>query len=104
VVPNALSMRSAVMVLTKQKILIEEIRRLTMKVVIPGEIAQCMTMQLQSSLVERIKEAQASDKQLQIFKKQVDSGLRNDLVIHEDGPFDIVQGCVCPKEMSDKSC
>ena len=58
------------MILTEQKSLVEEMRILTLKVVIPGEAAHCMALQLQSSLIERIKEAQAGDKQLQKFKDQ----------------------------------
>ena len=44
-----------------------------------------MALQLQSSLVERIKEAQAGDKQLQKFRDQVEVGFRIDLIIHGDG-------------------
>jgi len=64
VVLDALSRRSVVIALTEQKRLIEEMRRLTLKVIIPGEVVRCMALHLQSSLVERIKEARASDKQL----------------------------------------
>jgi len=35
-----------------------------------GEVARCVALQLQSSLIERIKEAQAGDKQLQKVKDQ----------------------------------
>jgi len=38
--------------------------RLTLKVVIPGEAAHCMAQQLQSSLTDKIRKAQAKDKQL----------------------------------------
>ena len=72
------------MVLTEQKSLIEEMMKLNLEVVIPGEVGHCMGMHFQSSLVERIKKAQAGDKQLQNFKKQVEAKLRTDLVIHED--------------------
>jgi len=56
-VPDALSRRPAAMILTKHKSLIEKMRRLTLEVVIPGEVARCMVLQLQSSLIDRIKEA-----------------------------------------------
>jgi len=72
------------MILTEQKSLIEEMRRLTLEVV-PGEVARCMALQLQSSLIDRIKEAQPKDKQLQKFKDQVGAGLRIDLIIPRDG-------------------
>ena len=42
VVADALSKRPAAMILTKQKSLIEEIRRLTLEVVIPRGVARCM--------------------------------------------------------------
>jgi len=51
-VPDALSRRPAVMILTEQKSLIEKMRKLTLEVVIPGEAARCMAPQLQSSLVD----------------------------------------------------
>ena len=44
-----------------------------------------MALQLQSSLIASIKEAQAGDKQLQKFRGQVEAGLRTDLLLHEDG-------------------
>ena len=84
VVLDALSRRPTTIILTEQKGLIEEMRRLTLEVVLPGEVAHCMALQLQSSLVNRIKEAQAGDKQLQKFRNQVEAGLRTDLMIHED--------------------
>jgi len=68
VVPDALSRRPAAMILTEQKKLIEKMRRLILKVVIPGVVAHCMALQLQSSLIDKIKEAQAGDKRLQKFR------------------------------------
>ena len=85
VVPDALSRRPAAMILIEQKKLIEEMRKLTLEVVIPGAIAPCMTLQLQSSLIDRIKEAQAGDKQLQKCRGQVEAGLRTDLLLYGDG-------------------
>ena len=52
-------------ILIEQKSLMEEMRRLNLKIVIPGEVTRCMALQLKSSLVDRIKEAQAGDKKLQ---------------------------------------
>jgi len=62
VVPDALSRRPATMILTEHKSLIEEMRKLTMEIVIPWEAARCMALQLESSLIDRIKEAQAGEK------------------------------------------
>jgi len=56
-----------------------------LEVVIPSEVACCMALQRQSSLIERIKEAPAGDKQLQKFRDQVEDGLRTNLIIHGDG-------------------
>ena len=73
------------MILTEQKSLIKEMRRLTLEVVIPGDVASCMASQLQSSLIERIKEAQGGDRQLQKFQDQVEAELRTNLIIYGDG-------------------
>ena len=51
-VPDVQSRRSAAMILTEQKSLIEEMRRLTLEVVIPGEVACCIALQFESSLIE----------------------------------------------------
>ena len=83
--PDALRRRPTAIILTEQKSLIEEMRRLTLKVVIPGEVACCMALLLHSSLIDKIKEAQAGDKQLQNFRNQVETGLRTNLIIHKDG-------------------
>ena len=44
-----------------------------------------MALQLQSLLIDRIKEAHVEDMQLQKFRDQVEVGLRTDLIIHGDG-------------------
>ena len=74
VVSDVLRRKPAAMILTQQKALIEEMRRLTLEVVIPGAVAHCMALQLQSSLIDKIKEGQAGDKQLQKFRGQVEAG------------------------------
>jgi len=43
-----------------------------------------MVMQFQSTLLERIKEAQGGDPKLQEFREQVEAGLRMDMQIHAD--------------------
>ena len=73
------------MILTEQKKLIEKMRRLTLEVAIPEVVAHCMALQLQSSLINKIKEAQAGDKQLQKFRGKVEARLRTDLLLHGDG-------------------
>ena len=56
-----------------------------------------MALQLQSSLVERINEAQAGDKQLQKFRDQVEASLRTDLIVHSDGFLRYVTWLRVPK-------
>lgn len=56
-----------------------------------------------SSLVERIKEAQAGDKQLQKFKERVKAGLRSDWSFIRMDPSSMVQGCACQQEKLDKN-
>ena len=73
-----------------------------MEVVIPEKAVHCMALQLRSSLIERIKEAQAGDKQFQKFQDQVEAGLRTDLIIHEDGSLRY-GARLCPREMLDKN-
>jgi len=96
VVPDALS-NGAAIILTEQKSLIEEMRRLTLKVVILGEAACYM------ALVERIKEGQADDKQFQKFRDQVEAGLRTDLIFHEDGSLRYgARSCVPKRDFRQK--
>ena len=44
-----------------------------------------MTLQIQPTLIEEIKEAQKGDARLQKFREQVEAGLRTDVRIHTDG-------------------
>lgn len=55
------------------------------KVVLPGEDAAYMHMEIQSSLIDRIKAAQADDAELQKIRSDVEAELRTYLLIHEDG-------------------
>ena len=45
----------------------------------PGQL---MAMQIQPTLLERIKEAQGGDPKLQEFRKQVEVGLRTNMQIY----------------------
>jgi len=46
---------------------------------------QLMAMQIQPTLLEKIREAQSRDLKLQEFREQVEAGLRSDIQIHADG-------------------
>jgi len=88
-VPDALSRMPENRVLvqiTQQKELIRDFIRLDLMLVQGTEKAgQLMALQIQSSLIDEIKEAQKEDPRLQIFRAQVEAGLRTDICIHPDG-------------------
>jgi len=46
---------------------------------------QLMTLEFQSTLLEKIKEAQSGDPKIHEFRNQVEAGLRTDMQIHGDG-------------------
>ena len=85
VVPDALSRYPTVMMLTEQSRLRLEIRDMDMDVILPGITAEFMSLQIHSDIVDRIKAAQRTDPRLLRIREQVVSGLRDDLIIHEDG-------------------
>jgi len=72
-----------VMQITQQKEFLEEMRQM----VIRGTNAsrQLMTLQFQSALLEKMKEAQSGDPKIQESRNQVEVGLRTDMQIHGDG-------------------
>lgn len=55
------------------------------EVVIPGVDGIAMNIQIQSSMVDRIKEAQEKDTEIRGLKAHVAAGLINRLLVHEDG-------------------
>ena len=72
--------------ITQQKELIQDIIRLDLMLVRGTEKAgQFMALQIQSSLIDEIKEAQKEDPRLQKFRAQVEAGLRTDISIRPDG-------------------
>ena len=72
--------------ITQQRELIQDFIRLDLLLVRGTEKAgQFMTLQIQPTLIDEIKEAQKEDPRLQIFRAQVEAGLRNDICIHPDG-------------------
>ena len=65
VVHDALSGRPAVIFLTQQKELLEEMRSMDLEVILLEMTPCCIALQVQSSLVDQIKAAQAGDELLQ---------------------------------------
>ncbi|XP_020266818.1 uncharacterized protein LOC109842338 [Asparagus officinalis] len=61
VVPDALSRLPAIMTLTAQWRLQQKVRDMSIEVLLPGVIDSLMNLQIQSTLVEQIKAAQADD-------------------------------------------
>ena len=61
------------------------LRKDNLEVIFPESAEQCMSLQVVPSLIDRIKEGQAGDAKLQKFRAEVESGLRSNMVIHEDG-------------------
>ena len=89
VVPDALSRKpeaSMTMQITQQKELFEEMRRMDLMVIrraISPE--KSMVIQIQPTLLEKIREVQDRDPKLQEFREQVKTGLRSDVQIYVDG-------------------
>ena len=48
-------------------------------VIRPISFGQLMVMQIQPTLLEKIREAQSGDLKLQEFREQVEAGLRSDM-------------------------
>jgi len=74
------------MQITQQKELFEQMRRMDL-MVIRRAISpdQLMVMQIQPTILEKIREVQSGDFKLQEFREQVKVGLRSDMQIHADG-------------------
>ena len=72
--------------ITQQKELFEEMRRMDLMVIRRAiSLGQLMAIQIQPTLLKKIREAQIGDLKLQEFRKQVEAGLRSDMQIHADG-------------------
>ncbi|MFG1569949.1 hypothetical protein ACDT16_13775, partial [Staphylococcus aureus] len=85
VVADALSRYPVAMFLTMDRHLLEDLESLGIEVVIPGIEGQFMSMQIQSGLIERIKEAQFLDESLRCIREQVRAGLVDEFTIADDG-------------------
>ncbi|XP_020243071.1 uncharacterized protein LOC109821295 [Asparagus officinalis] len=85
VVPDALSRLPAIMTLTAQWRLQQEVRDMSIEVLLPGVTASLMNLQIQSTLVQRIKAAQSGDSFLQKCRELASTGLRSEFIVHEDG-------------------
>ena len=101
VVPDALSRKpeaSMAMQITQQKELFEEMRRMDLMVIrratSPGKL---MVIQIQPTLLEKIKEAQGRNPKLQKFREQVKAESRSDMQIHADGTLRFGNRICVPK-------
>jgi len=54
----------------------EDILRLDLENILPGDIRTLMTFVTQPSLIEKIKEVQKKDPKLQKLREEVEAGLR----------------------------
>ena len=104
VVPDALSRYPAVMMLTEQSRLRQEICDWDMEVVLPGITAEFMSLQIRSGIVDRIKAAQGTDPRLLRIREQVVAGLRDDMIIMRMVHCASAVGSVCLRERFERSC
>ena len=65
VAPDALSRKPSFMMMTQQKEMQEEIFRLDLEIILPGDIERLMTLVTQPSLIKKIKKVQKEDPKLQ---------------------------------------
>ena len=63
----------------------EEILRLDLEIILPGDIRRLTTLVTQPSLIEKIKKVQKEDSKLQKIREEVEARLRQDIVIHAYG-------------------
>ena len=63
----------------------EEILRLNLEIILPGDIGRLMTLVTQPSLIGIIKEVQKEEPKLLKIKEEVEAELRQDIIIHADG-------------------
>ena len=73
------------MMMTQQKEMQEEILRIDLKIILPGDIERLMTLVNQPSLIEKTKEVQKKGPKLEKIREEVEARLRQDIVIHTDG-------------------
>ena len=71
--------------LTTQKELIRDLEQLGIEVVLPGADGVLANLQVQSSLVERIKAALPNDARFRRLKERTEAGEQTGLRIHTDG-------------------
>ena len=85
VVPDALTRKPSFMMMAHLKEIEEEILRLDLEIILPGDIGRLMTLVTQPSLIEKINEVQKEDSKLHKIREKVEVELRQDIVIHADG-------------------
>jgi len=60
-------------------------------------LSKLMAMQIQATILEKIREAPGRDPKLQEFREQVEVGLRSDMQIHTDGTLCFGNRICAPK-------
>ncbi|XP_020094102.1 uncharacterized protein LOC109714088 [Ananas comosus] len=71
------------------KALLEELQRLRLEVVSPGSTARLMSMVLQPTLLDRIREKQSEDFQLLRIREQLERGHAEAFSVDSSGVFNI---------------
>ncbi|KAJ6808834.1 uncharacterized protein M6B38_165845 [Iris pallida] len=84
-VADALSRRPEAFFLNTPKEILEDLRKMGIEVICPIIEGIWQNLQVQSSLIDRIKEAQQSDPKLQKIWKQTEAGLQTGIRKHPDG-------------------
>ena len=69
IVPDALNRKPSFMMMTQQKEMQEEILRLDLEIILPGDIGRLMTLVTQPSLIKKMKEVQMKDPKLQKIRE-----------------------------------
>jgi hypothetical protein len=87
-VADALSRKSgtqAAVMITQQPTLIDEIVKMGIEVIQPGEGSQLANIRVESLILEKVKAFQRTDLEMQKIRGNVESGKQNDFSIHPDG-------------------
>ncbi|KAJ6798227.1 uncharacterized protein M6B38_214075 [Iris pallida] len=84
-VADALSRRPEAFFMNTPKEILEDLRKMGIEVIRPLTEGMWQNLQIQSSLIDRIKEAQQNDSKLQKIWKQTEEGLQTGIRKHPDG-------------------
>ena len=73
------------MMITQQRPLLEELQRLRLEIVSPGSTARLMSLVLQPTLLDRIREKQSGDPYLLRIREQLDRGQAEGFAVDSSG-------------------